>query len=216
MIRAKISDELRFVKNGFERSEVRLRTDHFTEPLQISLNRKEQLIEEVEVAFRPTGNIKTDVKRLDLPKKTVALNSELRDYMKSPPATPSPVLTTPSAFAAPNFSAGSGNFLGFLKAALIINKRITNPLTTPTYAEQQSFYAEIRKNLNYDYYQKYGLDQTEIDQFIIFADERFELAKRYRKNFRFAAIDAEMKVAFTEYLKLRKSIPKIMKNIVSG
>lgn len=64
IIAAKVSDELRFTRNGYERAVVRLRAEDFSKPLNIGMQLSAQLIEEVEVGFRPTGNLAADTKKL--------------------------------------------------------------------------------------------------------------------------------------------------------
>ncbi len=204
MILAKSSDQLRIVRQGFHRAQVRINSEHFKQPVNVVLKKTEELIPEVTIAFKPTGNIEKDTRRLDLPHKTVALNYNMRHYMKTPFSAPQPKLTTPSAFSAPNFSAGIVNIGGVAKAVSQLVKKAKNPVTTPNYAEVQSFYKEVKQHMNFKYYTDYGLDEEEINLFLVYVEDTRQLAKKYRKNFSFADIDTEMKSAFHEYLKIRK------------
>ncbi len=206
MIAAKLSDELRFVKNGYERSSVKIAPENYSKPLNILLEKSAYLIEEIELAFNPTGNLKKDVKSLNPPKKVVALNSSMDSYMKTPPTEVAPKLTTPSSFKQRDFTEGTGNILGVITAITgLIKKATTEPLTKANYAETQEFYRRIKNTMDLSFYTKYGFDEEEIDRFLIYADQSYELARKYRKNFDIAKIDEAMKLAFKEYIKTRKT-----------
>ncbi|MPM85011.1 hypothetical protein SDC9_132088 [bioreactor metagenome] len=205
MIAAKPSDELRFVKSGYDRFDVRISNENFSKPLDVLLNRVPYLIPEVEIAFQPTGNLKKDSKTLDPPKKVVALNSSLNAYMMTPPSEVAPKLTTPSAFQGQDYSAGQANILGIAKAIFGLIKKEANPLTTANYAETQQFFARIKLELDLSFYTSQGWDEDEIDRFLIYADQTYQLAKKYRNNFNISKISTEMMLAYKEYVKTRKT-----------
>lgn len=202
MIGAKPSDELRFVKGGYERSSTKISTDSYSGPLNISLTQSAYLIEEVELAFQASGNLKKDVKSLDPPRRVVALNSSMNSYMKTPPAQPSPKLSTPSAFAPKNLGAGQMDLLGLASAVSeLFGKATKGPATTATYSETQAFYQRVKTEIDLSFYTSRGWDEEEIDRFLLYADRNFSLAKKYRKSFDIAAISSDMKMAFNEYIK---------------
>ena len=61
--------------------------------------------------------------------------------MMRPPTEVSPTLTTPSAFAQPNFGAGQVNLLGLGSAITsLIGKATQVPLTKANFAETQAFF----------------------------------------------------------------------------
>ena len=66
MIASKPTDELRIVKSGVERFHVKITSENFTQPLNVTLTKVPYLIPEVEIAFLPTGNIGKDSKSLYL------------------------------------------------------------------------------------------------------------------------------------------------------
>lgn len=205
MIMAKPSDELRVVKSGFERFQVKINPENFTQPLNIALTKVPYLIPEVEIAFQPTGNIKKDSKTLDPPKKVVALNSSMDSYMKTPSAVVEPQLKTPSAFAQPNYNAGQVSILGLASAVIgLFNKATKDPLTQPNYAETQQFYSRVKLEVDFSFYTSQGWDEEEIDRFLIYADAGYALAKKYRNNFNIAQISSDMRLAYKEYIKTRK------------
>ena len=205
MIAAKTSDELRFVKSGYERNLVKISQENYSKPLNILLEKSPFLIPEIELGFTPTGNLKKDSKSLDPPKKVVALNSSLDSYMTKPLSEVSPKLTTPSAFKTHDFNAGQGSILGAIVAVVgLINKATKEPLTKANYAETQQFLNRIKLEMDLSFYTKQGWDEEEIDRFLIYADQSYELSKKYRKNFDVFKIDEAMKLAFKEYAKTRK------------
>ena len=61
MIAAKNGDEIRVLKNSYDRFVLRISKENFLNPLNISLSKAPYLIEEVELAFQATGKIKKDV-----------------------------------------------------------------------------------------------------------------------------------------------------------
>ena len=205
MIAARISDELRFVKSGYDRISVKISNEHYSAPVNVSLPKSAYLIEEIELAFQATGNLKKDVKSLDPPKRVVALNSSMDVYMKSPLTEVVPKLSTPSSFAQPNFNAGQVNILGLASAvSSLFNKATQQPLTKANYAETQEFYRRIKTTMDLSFYFNQGWDEEEIDRFLIYADQSYELAKKFRKNFDAAEISQSMRLAYKEYVKTRK------------
>ena len=204
MISAKPYDELRFVKSGFERFDKKISADDYSHPLNISLNKVPYLITEVEIAFQPTGNLKKDSKTLDPPKKVVALNSSMDSYMRTPLSEVPPKLTTPSAFDTQKMNGGI-DFIGLAFAAIkLVGKATKNPLTTANYAETQEFYRRVKNEIDLSFYTSQGWDEEEIDRFLIYADNNFSLAKKYRNNFNSSAISNDMRLAYKEYVKTRK------------
>lgn len=217
MIAAKTGDEIRFIKNTYERKIQRITTENFSRPLNISLEKSPYLIEEIELAFNPTGNLKKDVKSLDPPKRVVALNSSMDSYMRTSPTEPSPKLITPSAFGPRDFNAGQVDVVKAVSALVgLVSKASSSPLTKANYAETQDFFRKIKTTMDLSFYTSQGWDEEEIDRFLIYADDVYSLAKKYRKNFNVNAINTDMKMAYREYVKTRKirpsSTPEIFKN----
>lgn len=205
MIAARRFDELRFVKSGYDRNSIKISAESYSKPLNVALLKSPYLIPEVQLAFQATGNLKKDIKALEPAKRVVALNSTMTSYMKSKPTEVYPQLRTPSAFANPNMNAGQVNMLGIASALSGLFGKIKNPpLTTANYAETQDFYRRIKNTLDLSFYTSRGFDEEEIDRFLIYADQSYSLAKKYRKNFDVAAITADMKMAYMEYIKTHK------------
>ncbi len=202
VIAAKPADELRVARQGYERKNLILNAEDFSKSINVKLFTIPQEIEEVKLTFRPTGILKKDVTRLNPPPRVAALNMAMNLYMKTPPNGVTPKATTPSAFKQPDLSAGQLNVLGLANAiGGLIKKAGESPKTTANYSEKQEFYKRVKAIVNMDYYLGYGLDEYDFDIFLAYADESYDLAKNYRKNFNKAAIDFKLKEAFAEYLK---------------
>ena len=207
MTAAKTGDEIRFVKNTYERKIQRITNENFSRPLNISLEKSPYLIEEIELAFNPTGNLKKDVKSLDPPKKVVALNSSMDSYMRISPTEPSPKLITPSAFAPKDFNVGQVDIVKAVSALVGLASKASSPLTKANYVETQDFVRKIKTTMDLSFYTSQGWDEEELDRFLIYADNVYSLAKKYRKDFNVNAINADMKMAYREYVKTRKIRP---------
>lgn len=214
MIAARISDELRFVKSGYDRISVKISNEHYSAPVNVSLPKSAYLIEEIELAFTPTGNLKKDSKLLDAPKKLVALQGSLDAYMKSPMQEAVPQATTiPSAFKPKDLgegtisllSVGSGGSSGLLSAvAGLIKPSKRDQQTAANYSETQAFYRRVKAEIDLSFYWSRGWTEEDLDRFLIYADNSYSLAKKYRKSFDIAAISSDMKMAYIEYIKTHK------------
>ncbi|WP_379968483.1 hypothetical protein [Epilithonimonas sp. UC225_85] len=210
VIAAKASDELRIARQGYERKNVTLNSENFSKSLDVKLSIIPVEIEEVKIAFRPTGILRKDVARLNPPPKVVALNSAMNLYMKTPPNGVTPTATVPSSFRQPNFSAGQLDMMK-LGSAIggLIGKATQSPKTTANYSEKQEFYKRVKAVVNLDYYTSYGLDEYDFDIFLAYADESQGLSKNYRNNFNKVAIESQLKVAFAEYIKTHNFSKKV-------
>lgn len=205
IIQAAAFDEIRFSKSGYERVSRKLSGDDFLQPLNIVLMRLPEEIEEVKITFVPTGDLKKDIAYFRPPAKVSALNAEMSAYMMTPLTEQPPVNRIPSAFAAPDYSAGQVNVVGVVGAlASLIGKAAKTNEKPPNYSEVEDFYRRVKGAVNVDYYKGYGLSDYDFDIFLAYADQRFSLAKKYYRNFNRAAIESELKLAFQEYLKTFK------------
>lgn len=81
IIKASVNNELRFIKRNFDRVSITVRADNFSKPLNISIQLLPQTIEEVEIAFKPSGDLKKDNDWL-ISKKTSLLNQDVRSYIR--------------------------------------------------------------------------------------------------------------------------------------
>ena len=205
IIRAIPSDEIRIIKIGYERKSIRLTDTDFTKSVAITLEKLPFEIEEVEIGFHPTGDLKKDLAYFRTAEKTEKLNSEMTDYMKSPMTTVVPKNTVPKDFA-PRSNEGQINLLGVANgiAKLLQKKSKSNP-ETPNYSEVQGFYRRVKDVVDINYFKSYGLSDYDFEIFLAYADQKQSLTKKFHKNFNKAAIETELKIALIEYLKTHKT-----------
>lgn len=202
VIEATENDEIRLVKEGYYRFDKKVTIADFNNPLNVVLKRVEILIPEIEITYKPTGNLERDSKHLDESRRLTSLKSELGDYMKSPLNEPLPKNSIPKEFGGHDFKAGQGSVFGVISLALnLITKAGKPKITKPDYNETQNFIKEIKEELNLDFLRKYGMGEEQIDRFLLYANDTRKLAKKYRKDFKRATIEFELKVAFQEYKK---------------
>ena len=206
------SDELRIVKKGFERLTLKINNGHFTQPLQLVLSKLPFEIEEVTIAFNPTGNLKKDLAYFKTSTRKEKLNEEMTQYMRGPIPDAMPQNTIPSMFAQrkpgdgqiPLLSIGSGGnggVLGLLAGAIGGKKNNAIP---PNYAEVEDFYRRVKDVIDLNYFKSYGLSEYDFDIFLAYVDQANSLSKKYYKNFNRAIIESELKIALVEYLETHK------------
>lgn len=201
-IAAKTLDELRVARQGYERKNLAVTEASFTKSVEVQLVTIPVEIEALSLTFRPTGNLKKDVPRLNPPPKVMALNGEMNSYMRTPLTEVIPRATAPSAFKQPDFSAGQMDLVKLAGAiGGLIKKAGSSPKTTANYGETQAFYSRIKAAIDMNYYTRYGMDEYDVDVFLAYADRAYDLAKNYRNNFNKAAIESRLKEAFAEYIK---------------
>ena len=199
------SDELRIVKNGFERETVKINSENFTKPLQLILSKIPYEIEEVTIAFHPTGDLKKDLGYFKTSARTSKLNAELSKYALGPMTEVVPQNKIPSSFAPKNFNEGQINVLGLASALKgLLTKATSSPLLTPNYAEVQDFYRRVKDVVDLDYYKSYGMSEYDFDIFLAYTDQKNSLAKKYQRNFNRVNIESELKLALVDYLKTHK------------
>ncbi|MFZ4932062.1 hypothetical protein [Chryseobacterium sp. Mn2064] len=197
------NDEIRFVKEGYYRFSKKISKEDLDTPLTISLQRMEIEIPEVKIQYKPTGNLAKDSQHLNESSKVQNLKSEMSDYMYTPLNEPLPNNTISKTFTGHDFKAGQVDLLGVFKAfSGLINKATQPKITKANYFETQDFLARVKRDINLDFLKRYGMDDEQIDKFLLYANKTRLLAKKYRKNFKDDVVEFEIKVAFGEYKKL--------------
>ena len=149
-INANIGDELRIVKEGYERKILTVR--NYNE-LLINLNKIAIEIDEVEVQQKLSGNLGKDSKLFNENKKKVALNNDLKVYFKTK-SSGELMKPKPGEFVQP-VSGG----IGFGK--------IDNKWTVSDLVEW------IRENLTDDYFISVGLSFQEINSFLFYSLQNY-------------------------------------------
>lgn len=212
VIKAAVGDELRFVKRNFERVAFKVKAEDFSKPLNISIQLKPQDIEEVEIAFKPTGILKKDVRALDRPRKVVELNNALANSMRIPPATAYPTNKMPSTLSfGPNFNAGQmslfstggGGLIGAVVGSII--KKTQPAKTTPDYSETLAFYKRVKENVDLQYFYNRGLDEYQFEMLLAFTDGKYNLAKNFKSNFNKIAIENYLKNELKDFMDRHKT-----------
>lgn len=99
-IDANAKDELRFIRQGFERSSKMVNQQDLYSPFTIIIIRTSQEIEEVEIAYQPTGDLEKDAKNYGDTKPVVKLKSETVKYIRSESA-PEVLASKPGEFVQP-------------------------------------------------------------------------------------------------------------------
>ncbi|THV56062.1 carboxypeptidase-like regulatory domain-containing protein [Chryseobacterium candidae] len=200
-IEAKENDEIRFVKEGYYRVDKKLTREEINAPFNIMLKKMEIQIPEVTIKYRPTGDLAKDNQHYNESRKLQALKSDMEDYMRSPLNQPLPDNTVSKTFTGHDFNAGQVNLFGVFNAV----KKLAQPkVTKANYNETQDFLKRVRNEVNLNFLKKYGMDEEQIDAFLLYADKTRSLAKRYRKDFSITVVEYELKVAFGEYSKTHK------------
>ncbi|KFF08440.1 hypothetical protein [Chryseobacterium luteum] len=204
-IEASENDELRFVKEGYYRFDKKMRKEDFASPLIIGLDKNEIEIPEVRITFGPTGNLERDSKKLNESGKVVSLKSDLDEYMKSPLNEALPNNTVSKTFTGHDYGAGQVSILDVLDAAVGLFKKATElKITKADYTETQNFFKRVKEEINLQFLRKYGMDEEQIDHFLIYANDTRMMAKKFRKNFKVGIVEFELKVAFAQYRKTHK------------
>ncbi|EJL76046.1 hypothetical protein [Chryseobacterium populi] len=202
VIEAEENDEIRFVKEGYYRSDKKISRDYLNSPLYVHLLKAETLIPEVKISYKPTGNLERNSKYYGEGKRLAELESSMEEYMRSPLKEPLPKNTISQTFTGHNFSAGQIDLVRtFLAGVGLIKKAVKPKITKPDYNETINFISRIKLEINLDFMTELGMDEEQIDQFLVYANDTRELAKKYRKNFKNHVIESELKIAFKEYRK---------------
>lgn len=200
-IEAKENDEIRFVKEGYYRVDKKITGEDFHSSLNIILKRLEIEIPEVNIKYKPTGNLAKDNQHLNESRKLQALKSDMEEYMKSPLHQPLPSNTISKTFTGHDFNAGQVSLFGVFSAL----KKLTGPkVTKANYNETRDFLKRVKNEINMGFLKKYGMDEEQIDRFLLYAEKTRSLAKRFRKDFQISDVEYELKVAFAEYSKTNR------------
>ncbi len=153
-IRAKEFDQLRFVKKGYERVTQKLSKQDFQDPLAVVLMRLPEEIEEVKIAFTPTGKLDKDVQHVGDIKIVKELKSDMADYIQAP-STAEVLAPKPGEFVQP---VGPGISIGAVK---------------PKW-DDVDFMNFLIQNLGDDFFiRELGLQKSEIQTFIYYVFRNF-------------------------------------------
>ncbi|WP_232509146.1 hypothetical protein [Chryseobacterium sp. StRB126] len=205
VINADENDEIRAIKEGYYRASKKIVKEDFNTPMLMILQKAEIQIPEVKIAFKPTGNLEKDSKRLNESQKLRSLKSEMSKYMKSPLNEPLPDKSISKTFTGHDYKVGQVDVLGVIgKAVNLITNANKPKITKANYIEFQDFMVQLKNEVNLDFLRKYGMEDEQIDAFLLYAEETRYLSKKFRKDFNKDVLRFELQVAFAEYRKLNK------------
>lgn len=208
IIYAEPKDEIRFIKNGYDRVERKISENSYKEAVTIELLPSVIEIPEISLGFHASGNLKKDAKALERSAKLTALNSELNSSMKIPMKEVIPKLTTPSIAKNSNAidNAGTVDVVKLISfVSNLIVKNTSTPPTTANYAEKQAFYSRVKAEIDLEYFKQRGVNEYDFEIFLANADEVLNLSKIYRKNFNRYLIESELRSYLEKYLKTHKT-----------
>ncbi|WP_336964274.1 hypothetical protein [Chryseobacterium contaminans] len=209
VIEAGENDEIRAIKEGYYRASKKISKEDFNTPVLMILQKAVIQIPEVQITFKPTGNLEKDNKRLNESQKLKSLKSEMSKYMKSPLTEPLPDKSISKTFTGHDYKVGQVDVLGVIGTAVGLLTKATKPkITKANYLEFQDFMIQLKNEVNLDFLKKYGMEDEQIDAFLLYAEETRYLSKKFRKDFNKDVLKFELQVAFAEYRKLNKLDPQ--------
>ncbi|WP_185145795.1 carboxypeptidase-like regulatory domain-containing protein [Chryseobacterium sp. SNU WT5] len=109
IIKAIANEELRFVRKGFERNSTNVNQQNLNVAVKVILIRSIQEIEEVTIAYQPTGDLVKDEKNYGDTKLVAKMKLETAEYIRSE-SSPEVLAPKPGEFVqpvGPGFSGGS-------------------------------------------------------------------------------------------------------------
>ncbi|AZA53211.1 hypothetical protein [Chryseobacterium sp. G0201] len=205
MIEAQENDEVRFVKDGYYRTDKKITNGNINTPFNVTLLRAETLIPEVKITYKPTGNLEKDSKYFDGSRKIASLNSTMEKYMKSPLNEALPDNSISKTFKGHDFSAGQVDMVKLIGSAIGLVKKATQPkITKPDYFESRNFINKLKTEIDLGFLKQYGMTEEQIDKFLLYANDTRGLAKNYRKDFNKQTVETELRIAFALYKKTEK------------
>lgn len=206
-IEANVNDELRFIKENYERGSEIIKNSDFLTPLSIQLVRVPIEIEEVDIATKLTGNLAKDSKSHNPSEKVVTLNNEIKEYIKKPITEIQPKNNIPSSFAFRDPYAGQLNLLSISIGGksggligLLLNESVKKNKMKPNFSDIQNFHKKIKENFYGDYYIKRGLNESDFDKYIFYLDNKYKFSENYFSNFDSSKIEEILKNSLKEFI----------------
>lgn len=205
IIKATDENELRIVKEGYERTNHRLEYQDFLKDFKVTLIPRAIEIETVDVGLVMTGNLKKDLKKVTN-FRTESLNQEITAFLRY--GKPTEVISRPTV--PKDFQVRSMPNVGvdLIKAAGLISSifkgKAEKPVFFATELQSKQFYKNLKNDLGEDYFLSFGLKDTAIDSFLIFCEAKQHLASKYFKNYNVGVIKVELETLFIQYENQKK------------
>ncbi len=165
-------DELRFVKNGFERTEKRIYAENFDHGIRISLIKLPMEIEEVKV-LPLSGNLAKDSRKLTQPDRLSALQKSI-----GVPAPPEKPREKPAEVASDVLLPIVFGQLNVQAVYDLISGKARRQKHLYQYEDLQENIRWIESKIDQDYFEKIGIKPNEINVFLAFSiSERPDILK---------------------------------------
>ena len=204
IIKATDEDELRIVKEGYDRTNHRLEYQDFLNDFRVTLIPRTIEIEAVDVGLAMTGNLKKDLKKVTNV-KVENLNGELTAYMRIKPNYVIPKATVPRGFQNPTMpNVGIDLFKAASFISGLFNGKPEKPVFSATELQSKKFYQNLKNDLGEDYFLSFGLKSEDIDTFLNFCEAKKHLASRYFKNYNVGVIKVELESLYIQYENQKK------------
>ncbi|WP_370897712.1 hypothetical protein [Chryseobacterium gossypii] len=205
-IKANANDELRFIKEKYERTTRKVTNQDFSSLISVSLIQLPIEIEEVDLGFNATGDFKKDISLRNSKKKL--LNEEIKDYIKTHPEEKKDARITTPNFGVPDMNqgqvsilsvgnGGSGGVLG-----LVAKQILKKDKHKPNFSEIQNFHRKVKDTFYDDYFTKQGLDEFGFESYLVYLDSRYKFSEKYFNNFNTLEIDKKLKNLLQEYINM--------------
>jgi hypothetical protein len=208
-IKADINDELRFVKENFERRSIIIQSKNFLTPLSVQLIAVPTEVEEVKIGVKLTGDLEKDSKKFNPSYKVVALNKDIREYVKKPMAEIRPKNSIPSSFAPRDLYAGQLNLLSISFGdnssggifGLLLKESFQKENLKLSLSEKENFYKKVKENFYGKYFEDYGLDEFKFESYLVYLDNKYGISAKYHDYFNKFELEKILKNSLKEFTK---------------
>lgn len=200
LISAKPGNTLRFVKKRYERLTFPVTSDSFAQNVKIVMKKSPINIKEVKIKYRFNGNLAKDVKYLNESKKKRQLNEYLNDDIaRSSMASNRKDMRDFEQNSLPKYQSGAAsvNVVDVLgKVVSLFSKREQYHSTV---SSKNLFLKRLKSKVNTAYYQSLGMSDYDIERFLAFADERFQLEEKFHGDVENNAIQGYLDKALLDF-----------------
>lgn len=203
-IKAGPDDELRFIKEKYDRTSRKITSQDFFNLISVILVQSPVEIEEVNLS-NATGDFKKDMSLRNSTKKKL-LNEEIQAYIKNHPEEKKDTKLSTPTFGVPDMNQGqisilsigngsSGGVLGLIAKQLLKKNKYK-----PNYSEIQNFHRKMKESFYGDYFIKQGISEYEFDSYLLYLDTHYQFSGIYFNNFNMAEIEKKLKKLLPDYI----------------
>lgn len=204
-IQANLNDELRFIKEKYDRSSKKINVNDFSNLVYVTLMQSPIEIEEVKLNMHPTGNLIKDLS-VNRSNKKNTLNDEIKNYIKLYPEEKKDLKNKIPNFGMPDMNqgqisiisignGGSGGILGLLTKEIFAKEK-----RKPNYSEVQNFHKKVKNSFYGDYFIEKGLDEFEFSSYLVYLDINYKFSEKYFNDFNTFEMEKKLKILLEEYI----------------